>query len=96
MGISSQRNARKYLHVSAASSTDSRSYSISIKARSSRGAIEYSRNGMIAARMAALPLAIVRSKFFGDERFGEAAIVVNELSELLDVLVASTRVVRTA
>lgn len=59
-------------------------------------AIEDSRNGMIAARMAGLPVAIVRSEFFGDERFDEAAIVVNELSELLGVLEASTRSVRVA
>ena len=59
-------------------------------------AIEDSRNGMIAARMAGLPVAIVRSEFFGDERFDEAAIIVNELSELLGVLDDSTRVMRTA
>ncbi len=59
-------------------------------------AIEDSRNGMIAARMAGLPVAIVRSEFFGDERFDEAAIVVNELGELLGVLEASTRSLRIA
>ncbi len=59
-------------------------------------AIEDSRNGMIAARMAGLPVAIVRSEFFGDERFDEAAIIVNELSELLGVLDAATQMVRTA
>jgi HAD superfamily hydrolase (TIGR01509 family) len=49
-------------------------------------AIEDSRNGMIAARMAGLPVAIVRSEFFGDERFDEAAVIADELSEMLPLL----------
>ncbi len=59
-------------------------------------AIEDSRNGMIAARMAGLPVAIVRSEFFGDERFDEAAVVVSELTELIGVLDDAARTVRSA
>lgn len=59
-------------------------------------AIEDSRNGMIAARMAGLPVAIVRSEFFGDERFDEAAVVVDELTALIDVLEDAARTVRSA
>lgn len=42
-------------------------------------AIEDSRNGLLAARAAGLEVAIVRSEFFADERFDEAALVVDEL-----------------
>jgi beta-phosphoglucomutase-like phosphatase (HAD superfamily) len=42
-------------------------------------AIEDSRNGLLAARAADLEVAIVRSEFFADERFKEAARVVDEL-----------------
>ena len=42
-------------------------------------AIEDSRNGLLAARAADLDVAIVRSEFFADERFDEAARVVDEL-----------------
>lgn len=42
-------------------------------------AIEDSRNGLLAARAAGLEVAIVRSEFFADERFKEAARVVDEL-----------------
>ena len=59
-------------------------------------AIEDSRNGMIAARMAGLPVAIVRSEFFGEERFDEAAAVVDELSDLVIRLEFSARTVRSA
>jgi len=45
-------------------------------------AIEDSRNGLLAARTAGLEVAIVRSEFFADENFAEAALVVNELHEL--------------
>jgi HAD superfamily hydrolase (TIGR01509 family) len=45
-------------------------------------AIEDSRNGLLAARAAGLEVAIVRSEFFSDERFEEAARVVNELHDL--------------
>ncbi len=46
-------------------------------------AIEDSRNGLLAAKGAGLDVAIVRSEFFGDERFEEAEQVVAELTELL-------------
>lgn len=46
-------------------------------------AIEDSRNGMLAARLAGLPVAIVKSEFFADERFDDAAVVVGELTELV-------------
>ena len=42
-------------------------------------AIEDSRNGLLAARAADLEVTIVRSEFFADERFKEAARVVDEL-----------------
>lgn len=45
-------------------------------------AIEDSRNGLLAARGADLEVAIVRSEFFADENFVEAADVLNELHEL--------------
>jgi HAD superfamily hydrolase (TIGR01509 family) len=45
-------------------------------------AIEDSRNGLLAARAAGLEVAIVRSEFFSDEHFEEAARVVNELHDL--------------
>ncbi len=59
-------------------------------------AIEDSRNGMIAARMAGMPVAIVRSEFFGDERFDEAAVVVDELTGLVDLLEDGVRTVSSA
>lgn len=46
-------------------------------------AIEDSRNGMLAARLAGLEVAIVRSEFFADERFDEARVVVDELTALV-------------
>ena len=46
-------------------------------------AIEDSRNGLLAAKLAGLEVAIVRSEFFGDEKFGEASVVVDELTGLL-------------
>jgi HAD superfamily hydrolase (TIGR01509 family) len=45
-------------------------------------AVEDSRNGLLAARAAGLEVAIVRSEFFADERFDEAALVVDELYSL--------------
>lgn len=47
-------------------------------------AIEDSRNGLLAAKGAGLDVAIVRSEFFGDERFDEAEQLVAELTELVD------------
>jgi beta-phosphoglucomutase-like phosphatase (HAD superfamily) len=38
--------------------------------------IEDSRNGLLAAGGAGLPVAIVRSEFFADESFEGAAVVV--------------------
>lgn len=49
-------------------------------------AIEDSRNGLLAARLAGLPVAIVRSEFFRDERFDEAVAVVDELDQLLPLI----------
>ena len=46
-------------------------------------ATEDSRNGMLAARLAGLEVAIVRSEFFADERFDEARVVVDELTALV-------------
>ena len=46
-------------------------------------AIEDSRNGLLAAKAAALDVAIVASEFFGDERFDEAECIVSELTALL-------------
>jgi HAD superfamily hydrolase (TIGR01509 family) len=46
-------------------------------------AIEDSRNGLLAASGAGLSAAIVRSEFFADESFDGAAVVVNELTELV-------------
>lgn len=46
-------------------------------------AIEDSRNGLVAATLAGLEVAIVKSEFFADERFDEAAAVVDELDQLL-------------
>ena len=46
-------------------------------------AIEDSRNGLLAAKLAGLEVAIVKSEFFGDEKFDEARVVVDELTELL-------------
>jgi HAD superfamily hydrolase (TIGR01509 family) len=45
-------------------------------------AIEDSRNGLLAARAADLEVAIVRSEFFADENFDEAALVVDALYSL--------------
>ena len=46
-------------------------------------AIEDSRNGLLAAGGAGLDVAIVRSEFFADESFEGAAVVVDELTELV-------------
>ena len=45
-------------------------------------AIEDSRNGLLAARAADLEVAIVRSEYFADESFDEAALVVDALYSL--------------
>ncbi|MBR0819463.1 HAD family hydrolase [Bradyrhizobium liaoningense] len=45
-------------------------------------AIEDSRNGLIAASRANIPVLITRSMFFRDDDFGEARVVLDELSEL--------------
>jgi HAD superfamily hydrolase (TIGR01509 family) len=45
--------------------------------------IEDSRNGLLAARLAGLEVTIVKSEFFADEKFDEAALVVDELSHIL-------------
>lgn len=50
-------------------------------------AIEDSRNGLLAARGAGLEVAIVRSEFFAEEAFDGAAVVVDELTELLALAV---------
>jgi HAD superfamily hydrolase (TIGR01509 family) len=47
-------------------------------------AIEDSRNGLLAAHAASLQVAIVRSEFFADEQFDGAAVVVDELTGLLE------------
>ncbi len=52
-------------------------------------AIEDSRNGMLAARQAGLPVAIVKSEFFADELFDEAQVVVDELTELMPELMGA-------
>ncbi len=46
-------------------------------------AIEDSRNGLHAAKAAGIDTVVVRSRFFGQQEFPEARLVVNELSELL-------------
>lgn len=45
-------------------------------------ALEDSRNGLVAARAAGVPVAIVRSLYFADDDFEGAAQVVDELTEL--------------
>jgi HAD superfamily hydrolase (TIGR01509 family) len=45
--------------------------------------IEDSSNGLLAGGGAGLPVAIVRSEFFADESFEGAAVVVDELTELV-------------
>jgi len=47
-------------------------------------AIEDSRNGLVSAGGAGIPVVMVRSLFFGHQQFPEALAVVNELSELVD------------
>lgn len=53
-------------------------------------AIEDSRNGLLAARLAGLEVAIVKSEFFSEEKFDEASVVVNELTGLLPSAAAKT------
>jgi HAD superfamily hydrolase (TIGR01509 family) len=45
-------------------------------------ALEDSRNGLLAAQSAGIPVAITRSMYFGDEAFDGALQVVGDLSEL--------------
>jgi HAD superfamily hydrolase (TIGR01509 family) len=47
-------------------------------------AIEDSRNGLIAATGAGIPVVITRSLYFGDEDFRGALVVVDNLGELED------------
>jgi beta-phosphoglucomutase-like phosphatase (HAD superfamily) len=47
-------------------------------------AIEDSRNGLLAAQGAGLEVAIVRSEFFAAEAFDGAAVVVDELTGLVE------------
>jgi beta-phosphoglucomutase-like phosphatase (HAD superfamily) len=47
-------------------------------------AIEDSRNGLIAAAGAGIPVVITRSLYFGDEDFRGALAVVDNLGELED------------
>lgn len=46
-------------------------------------AIEDSRNGLLAARLAGLEVVIVKSEFFANEKFDEARLVVDELTALV-------------
>lgn len=48
-------------------------------------AFEDSRNGLLAARAAGVPVVITRSMYFGDDDFEGAVQVVNELTGLGDV-----------
>lgn len=57
-------------------------------------AIEDSRNGLVAATLAGLEVAIVKSEFFADERFDEAAVVVDELDQLLPLAGSPARAER--
>ena len=45
-------------------------------------AIEDSRNGLVAASAAGLPVLITRSMYFRDDDFNEAVQVVDDLTEL--------------
>lgn len=45
-------------------------------------AVEDSRNGLVAARGAGIPVLITRSIYFSDDNFSEAQAVVDDLSEL--------------
>ena len=47
-------------------------------------ALEDSRNGLLAARAAGIPVAVVRSLYFADDDFEGAKQVVDELTELDD------------
>lgn len=47
-------------------------------------AVEDSRNGLVAASMACIPVVITRSVYFGDEDFSDALLVVDDLSQLTD------------
>ncbi|MDE2468654.1 MAG: HAD family hydrolase [Bradyrhizobium sp.] len=49
-------------------------------------AFEDSRNGLLAAQSAGIPVVISRSMYFGDETFDGALCVVQELSELEAIL----------
>jgi len=45
-------------------------------------AIEDSRNGLLAASLASVPVVITRSVYFDDEDFSEALVSVADLAEL--------------
>lgn len=45
-------------------------------------AIEDSRNGLVAASMAGIPVIVTRSVYFHDEDFSDALLVVDDLSQL--------------
>jgi HAD superfamily hydrolase (TIGR01509 family) len=45
-------------------------------------AIEDSRNGLVAASLAGIPVVITRSVYFRDEDFSEALLTVDDLTEL--------------
>jgi HAD superfamily hydrolase (TIGR01509 family) len=47
-------------------------------------AFEDSRNGLLAARAAGVPVVITRSMYFGDDDFEGALDVVDELAEFVD------------
>ena len=49
-------------------------------------AVEDSRNGLLAARGVGLEVAIVRSEFFAAEEFDGAAVVVDELTGLVELV----------
>jgi len=46
-------------------------------------AIEDSRNGLVAASMAGIPVIITRSVYFCDEDFSDALLVVDDLTQLI-------------
>ena len=45
-------------------------------------AVEDSRNGLVAASRAGIPVVITRSVYFGDDDFSEAVLAVDDLTEL--------------
>ena len=45
-------------------------------------AVEDSRNGLLAATRAGMPVMIVKSAYFGSDDFREALVVIDEFSDL--------------